>query len=134
MKKILTLILVMTLSCTLFAQKQNNSGNKQSCDINLKSYYKLSKSDANNYYYEIDLSKFSTQFEKYYFMSLVYKNGVLVSVDSDLSKSKIQIMGNIAHTEQKIIENIEDVIYKTVSANTSFTAQDKQNWLTSNTK
>lgn len=132
MKKILSLILVLTISCSIYAQQQ--SGNKPSCDVNLKSYYKFVKSDANNYYYQIDLTKFSTQFEKSFFMNQVYKNNVLVSIDSDLSKNKIQIMSNIAHTEQKIIENIEDVIYKTVSANSSYSPQDKQNWMTSNTK
>jgi hypothetical protein len=133
MKKVLALMIVMTITCSLFAQ-QSNSGIKKNCDIDLKSYYKLTKSDANNYYYQIDFSKFSTKFEKNYFMNLVYKNGVLVSIDSDLSKAKINLMANVFHSEQKIIENLEDVIYKTVNANTTFTDVEKQNWMSLNSK
>lgn len=133
MKKVLVLMIVMTITCGLFAQ-QSNSGIKKNCEVDLKTYYKLTNSDANNYYYQIDFSKFTTKFEKNYFMNLIYKNSVLVSIDSDLSKAKMNLIANIFHSEQKIIENIEDVIFKTVNANSTFTELEKQNWMTSNIK
>jgi hypothetical protein len=134
MKKIFVLIIIMTFTVGLFAQQKNVQNTKANCEVNLKAYYKFAKSDANNYFYEIDFAKFPSQFEKSYFMNQVYKNSVLVSIDSDLSKSKIQIMANIAHTEQKILENIEDLIYKTVNANNTMTITEKQNWLNSSSK
>lgn len=124
----------MTFTVGLFAQQKKAEITKANCEINFKAYYKFIKSDANNYFYEIDLGKFSTQFEKSYFMNQVYNNNVLVSIDSDLSKSKIQIMANIFHSEKKIFENLESIILNTETANSSFTQLEKQNWMNSKRK
>lgn len=112
----------------IFSQEQRNSYNFGNA------YYLLTNSDDVNNFYVVDFSKFPSNFEKIYFKNLVYKNKVIVSIDSDLTKGTAKFQSNKIYDTAIVKKNFDEMVEKTINANTTMDALQKEEWIKKNTK
>lgn len=135
MKKFIIIIFILIASNAVFSQDfVDRIEDTPNCGLDFKNYYKCLNSDSTFHFIEINLASFPSQFEKKFFINLVYQNKAIVSIDSDLSKEKINVKSNRNNSWEFIKKNLEGIICRTYNANQNFTQIDKQNWLEKNTK
>ena len=127
-KYLLLAIVVFSLNTRLFSQVQNPSYNFG------KAYYLLTKSDDVNNFFVVDFTKFPSDFEKIYFKNLVYKSKVIVSIDSDLTKGVGKFQANKKFDLEIVNKSFDEMVEKTINANSTMDSVKKDEWIKKNTK
>jgi hypothetical protein len=94
----------------------------------------LAVSDEKNNYFIADFAKLPSQFEKVYFINLVFGTGKVVNIDSDLSSGKVWFLANKKYSASEIGVLLDQLKEKTGKANSTFTDEQKEDWLKKNDK
>lgn len=94
----------------------------------------LAESDQTNNYFIADFSKFSSKFEKVYFLSLVFPSKNVVNIDGDLSHDRIWFLANKKYSSEEVIKELLEDKEKSISFAASLTEDEKNNWLKTNDK
>jgi hypothetical protein len=90
--------------------------------------------DNTNNYFLVDFSKLRDKFEKVYFLTLVFQNGKVVNIDSDLKQDHIWFLSDLKNPVDEInllLQNLKDQAEK--NSNT-LTEEQKTKWLLENDK
>ena len=90
--------------------------------------------DNTNNYFLVDFSKFKDKYEKVVFLTLVFQNGKVVNIDSDLKQDKIWFLSdkqNSVEEVNKLLQNLKDKAIKTSDA---LSDDQKAKWLLENDK
>lgn len=131
-----SILLACVIHFSVCAQTENVDRNiKQETGFNFdNSYYLLAKSDNTNNYFVVDFSRFPGRFEKIYFKNLVYKNKIIVSIDSDMDKGVAWFQANKVYDLATVKLNFDEMVEKTLNAGTHLDNIQKEDWLKKNTK
>jgi hypothetical protein len=90
--------------------------------------------DNTNNYYLVDFSKLKDKYEKVYFLSLVYQEGKIVNIDSDLKQDKIWFLSVTNNPVEEINKLLMDLKDKTIKKSNSLSQDQKRKWLLENDK
>lgn len=94
----------------------------------------LAESGDVYHYYALDLTKLSSWIEKAYFLNLVYSDGSLISIDSDIDKDQLWIKAPTGLEEKDAICRLEDLKEKAVNEVEAMTEVQRSAWLEKNKK
>jgi hypothetical protein len=97
-------------------------------------FYKLAVVDAVNNYYMADFTLFQDQFERVYFIDLVYKSVRIVNIDSDLSQDRVWFLVNKKYSGKEAGDEFDLLREETLKASARLTTQEKESWMLKNSK
>jgi hypothetical protein len=86
-------------------------------------------SDQAHDYYLVDFSQLTGEFEKVYFMNLVFKGDKVVNIDGDLTRDRIWFSAVKGSGEEAIRNYFTGLKKKCERASESFTETEKTEWL-----
>lgn len=90
--------------------------------------------DNTNNYFVVDFSSFKEKFEKVYFLSLIFQNGKIVNIDSDISRDKVWFLSHCNHSSDEINLTFKNLKDQTLEKSNSLTPEEKASWLKENDK
>jgi hypothetical protein len=94
----------------------------------------LATADLTNNYYIADFSKLSSQFEKVYFLTLIFTSDKIVNIDGDLTHERIWFLANRKYPEKEIMPDFDKYRDQTLKKNAMLSEGDKAKWLSENDK
>ena len=137
---VLLLFLVAGIIPVLRAQQFNIDPNDPafikkyaSFDFKGKFAVKTECDDRNNYYL-LDFSLLPGRFEKVYFLNLSFKTTEIINLDANISRDKIWFLSDKRNPEKQVIELFLDLKKRSLEAATSYSDQQKAQWLKDNDK
>ena len=101
MKRIILFSFILFAALTIRAQKEGiNPGdpsfNKKYENFDFKGQFAVLVYKTGDYnYLLLDFSKFSTRFERIYFMNLSFTSDKLINIDSDIAKNEVWFKSEI---------------------------------------
>ena len=90
--------------------------------------------DNTNNYFIVDFSSFKEKFEKVYFLSLIFQNGKIVNIDSDISRDKVWFLSHINNSTEEINSTLKELKVQTIEKSSSLSAEEKASWIKENDK
>lgn len=92
------------------------------------------ESDEKNNYYLLDFAQLPGRFEKVYFLNLSFKTIEIVNLDANLLYNTIWFLSNKSNPEKQVIDLFLDLKKRSLEAATSYSDQQKAQWLKDNDK
>ena len=102
-------------------------------DFNGKFAVLAEKSELNNFYL-INLSLLPGRFDRIYFMNLMFQHAEVVNIDPEIGRPHIWFQSNKRYPEKEVLDVLNEVEQKTLSAVKSYTDAEKAKWLRENDK
>lgn len=90
--------------------------------------------DNTNNYFVVDFSSFKEKFERVYFLSLIFQNGKVVNIDSDINRDKVWFLSHISNSTEEVNSILKDLKLKTIEKSSSLSPEEKASWLKENDK
>ncbi|MDX9905372.1 MAG: hypothetical protein RBS55_02165 [Bacteroidales bacterium] len=95
----------------------------------------LSHSDGDYDYYAVDLTKFSDDFERVYFMSLTFTDKRIINVDSDiLRKKQTWFKSYYTNKENDVTCLFNELKEKTTATGLKMSQEEKNVWMAKSNK
>ena len=85
-------------------------------------------------YYVVDLTKFSSRFEKIYFLNLIYQDQKVVNIDPDVDGLQMWFKAYDRFDINEITCLLNDQKDQAIEAGASFTDAERSKWLESHDK
>ena len=102
-------------------------------DFNGKFSVQVLKDNTNNYFL-VDFSKFKDKYEKVFFMTLIFQNGKVVNLDSDLKLDKVWFLSNKLFSIEEINDLLQNLKDQTIQKSNTLSEDQKAKWLLENDK
>jgi hypothetical protein len=91
-------------------------------------------SDKVNNYYLVNFSLLPTRFEKIWFMNMAFKNGKVVNIDPNVSRSQVWFQSNLKYPSDEILLLFGQLRTRTGEAAVDLNGQQQEKWLRENDK
>ncbi len=91
-------------------------------------------SDSGHDYYLVDFARLADQFERVYFMNLVFRGDQVVNLDGDLEQDHIWFSAMKGSPVQEINSYFLKLKRKCEQASASFSEHEKTEWMNKNNK
>jgi hypothetical protein len=90
--------------------------------------------DQTNNYYVVDFSGLKEKYDKVFFLSLVFQDGKVVNIDSDLAQDRIWFLSNVKYAPSEINGLFIKLKEKTIKSSSLLSDEQKAAWLLENDK
>ncbi len=90
--------------------------------------------DTRNNYFLLDFSKFSSRFERVYFMNLSFTSSKIVNIDPNIARDRICFISNQIYNEADIVKIFDELKSKTTDISATWSQDEKSKWLKENDK
>lgn len=122
MNRIIVFFISLFLSGTVFSQTIDTK--KQDFYFGEKQFLFVQADEVNNFFV-VDFSKFNSDFEKFYFKDLVFKNKTLSSIDAGINRKTAWFQSAKVYTQAVAETEIEKLINETKRASSVFSEEQK---------
>ena len=90
--------------------------------------------DTRNNYFLLDFSKFSSRFERVYFMNLSFTSSKIVNIDPHITRDRICFISSQIYNEADIVKIFDELRSKTNDISVTWSQDEKSKWLKENDK
>jgi len=141
--RILFLIFLVGASSVTFCQQESQSAidphdpvfRAQYKDVEFVDNFALQVAgDSTNNYYILDMTRLNSRFEKIWFINLIFKEGTVVTIDSDISQDQFWFLANRKYNQTDVLDRFSELKEATDEVSARMTAEEKSEWLKVNDK
>ena len=89
---------------------------------------KVLESQTKNYFL-VDLTKFKSRFEKIWYLNMVFKEEIIVSIDPTITHDRMWFQSNRRYDESDVLERFALLKKQTDQASLKMTTKEKEEWM-----
>ncbi|MBE0647200.1 MAG: hypothetical protein IH596_05385 [Bacteroidales bacterium] len=90
--------------------------------------------DNTNNYFILDMTRFSSRFEKIWFLYRIFQEEKVVNIDSDISSSRFWFLANRKYSEKEVLDIFSELKKSTDEVSGRMTEEEKSEWMKANDK